>query len=77
MFELVSLYFLRYKEGQREGSGMGLSGFQLLAITLKLLKEPNQLLILPITMFLGVEQAFVGADYTAVNASLHPCWPEP
>jgi len=56
---------------------MGLTGFQLLAITLKLLKEPNQLLILPITMFLGVEQAFVGADYTAVNASLHPGWPEP
>lgn len=55
----------RYKEGTREGSGMGLSGFQLLAITMKLLKEPNQLLILPITMFLGVEQAFVGADYTA------------
>lgn len=55
----------RYKEGVREGSGKGLSGFQLLAITLKLLKERNQLLILPITMFLGVEQAFVSADYTA------------
>lgn len=55
----------RYKEGKREGSGTGLSGLQLLAITLKLLKEPNQLLILPITLFLGVEQAFIGADYTA------------
>lgn len=55
----------RYNEGTREGSGTGLSGFSLLAITLKLLKERNQLLILPITMFLGVEQAFVGADYTA------------
>jgi hypothetical protein len=61
---------LRYKEGTREGSGQGLSGFQLLAITMKLLKERNQLLILPITMFLGVEQAFVGADYTAVKSSL-------
>ncbi|KAJ9597854.1 hypothetical protein L9F63_011296 [Diploptera punctata] len=55
----------RYNEGKREGSGTGLSGFSLLAITLKLLKERNQILILPITMFLGVEQAFVGADYTA------------
>jgi len=55
----------RYREGKREGSGKGLAGVQLLAITLKLLKEPNQLLILPITMFLGMEQAFVGADYTA------------
>lgn len=55
----------RYKEGTREGSGTGLSGFKLLAITLKLLKERNQLLIIPITMFLGIDQAFVGADYTA------------
>jgi hypothetical protein len=62
--------FLRYKEGKREGSGLGLTGFQLLAITLKLLKEPNQLLIIPITMYLGVGQAFLGADYNAVNASL-------
>ncbi|XP_069691527.1 UNC93-like protein [Periplaneta americana] len=55
----------RYNEGVREGSGTGMSGFRLLAITLQLLKERNQLLILPITIFLGVEQAFVGADYTA------------
>ncbi|KDR14271.1 UNC93-like protein [Zootermopsis nevadensis] len=55
----------RYNEDTREGSGKGLYGFQLLAITTKLLKERNQLLIIPITMFLGVEQAFVGADYTA------------
>ena len=62
---LINIY--RYNEGTREGSGTGLSGFSLLAITLKLLKERNQILILPITMFLGVEQAFVGADYTAVS----------
>ncbi|XP_049861278.1 UNC93-like protein isoform X3 [Schistocerca gregaria] len=55
----------RYKEGQRQGSGTGLSGFGLLAITLKLLKERDQLLMLPIIIFLGFEQAFIGADFTA------------
>nr|CAD7425945.1 unnamed protein product [Timema monikensis] len=53
-------------------SGTGLSGFQLLSVTLKLLKEPKQLLLMPIVMWLGVEQAFVGADYTAVRLSPQP-----
>lgn len=44
-----------------------LSGFKLLAVTLKLLKEKSQLLILPITMFIGAEQAFLFADYNAVS----------
>lgn len=55
----------RYREGERQGSGTGLSGFNLLAITLKLLKERDQLLMLPIIIFLGFEQAFIGADFTA------------
>jgi hypothetical protein len=67
------MQFSRYKERTREGSGTGLSGFKLLAITLKLLKERNQLLIIPITMFLGVDQAFVGADYTAVSVPRRTC----
>jgi hypothetical protein len=66
------MQFCRYKEGTREGSGTGLSGFKLLAITLKLLKERKQLLIIPITMFLGVDQAFASADYTAVSVPLRP-----
>jgi len=45
----------------------GLSGFKLLAVTLKLLKEKSQLLILPITLFIGAEQAFLFADYNAVR----------
>ncbi|KYN36192.1 UNC93-like protein [Trachymyrmex septentrionalis] len=48
----------------------GSSGFKLLAVTLKLLKEKNQLLILPITLFIGAEQAFLFADY---NASFVSC----
>nr|CAD7406354.1 unnamed protein product [Timema poppensis] len=62
----------RYHEDKRTGSGTGLSGFQLLAVTLKLLKEPKQLLLMPLVMWLGVEQAFVGADYTAVRLSPRP-----
>ncbi|KAM0724765.1 UNC93-like protein [Formica fusca] len=48
----------------------GTSGFKLLAVTLKLLKEKNQLLILPIILFIGAEQAFLFADY---NASFVSC----
>ncbi|XP_063233930.1 protein unc-93 homolog A-like isoform X2 [Bacillus rossius redtenbacheri] len=55
----------RYGEDSRGGSGAGLGGFQLLAVTTKLLKEPRQLLVIPIVMWMGMEQAFISADYTA------------
>ncbi|XP_011629486.1 UNC93-like protein isoform X2 [Pogonomyrmex barbatus] len=54
----------------RARSVKGSSGFKLLAVTLKLLKEKNQLLILPIILFIGAEQAFLFADY---NASFVSC----
>ncbi|XP_057336752.1 UNC93-like protein isoform X1 [Microplitis mediator] len=59
----------RYDKG-RTGSATGQSGLKLLAVTLKLLKEKRQLLILPITIFIGAEQAFLFADY---NASFVSC----
>ncbi|XP_015183523.1 PREDICTED: UNC93-like protein [Polistes dominula] len=59
----------RYDRG-RKGSGTGLTGLKLLAVTLSLLKEKNQLLILPIIIFIGAEQAFLFADY---NASFVSC----
>ncbi|KAK0090079.1 hypothetical protein PV325_003534 [Microctonus aethiopoides] len=59
----------RYDRG-RSGSAAGKSGFQLLIVTLKLLKEKRQLFILPITIFIGAEQAFLFADY---NASFVSC----
>lgn len=59
----------RYNKG-RSGSATGLSGCKLLAVTLQLLKEKNQLLILPIIIFIGAEQAFLFADY---NASFVSC----
>lgn len=54
----------------RARSVKGTSGFKLLAVTLKLLREKNQLLILPIILFIGAEQAFLFADY---NASFVSC----
>lgn len=53
----------RYEIG-RKGSGTGLSGFRLLSVTLRQLKHKYQLLLLPITMFIGAEQAFIAADFT-------------
>ncbi|XP_048507028.1 UNC93-like protein isoform X2 [Athalia rosae] len=59
----------RYDRG-RTGSTTGQSGLRLLAVTLRLLKEKKQLLILPITLFIGAEQAFLFADF---NASFVSC----
>ncbi|KAJ8676200.1 hypothetical protein QAD02_011986, partial [Eretmocerus hayati] len=58
----------RYDKG-RTGSAAGKSGLKLLAVTLKLLREKSQLLILPITIFIGAEQAFLFADYNAAYVS--------
>ena len=40
--------------------------FALVKETLVHLKKPNQILIIPITLWLGFEQAFIGADFTKV-----------
>ncbi|XP_055536816.1 UNC93-like protein [Wyeomyia smithii] len=49
----------------RTGSGAGVSGIRMLIITAKQLTNKYQLLLLPITMFIGVEQAFIAVDFTA------------
>ncbi|CAH1156083.1 unnamed protein product [Phaedon cochleariae] len=58
----------RYGKG-RSGSGTGITGLKLLAVTLKQLGDFKQLLILPITMFIGAEQAFIAADFTSAFVS--------
>ncbi|KAL3268485.1 hypothetical protein HHI36_007596 [Cryptolaemus montrouzieri] len=40
------------------------SSWKLLAVTCKHLSNPLQILLLPIMMFIGAEQAFIAADYT-------------
>lgn len=54
----------------RKGSGSELSGFRLLAVTIKHLMQKKQLLMIPITMFIGAEQAFMAVDFTAVSQTI-------
>ncbi|XP_066260260.1 UNC93-like protein isoform X2 [Euwallacea similis] len=55
----------RYGEKQRRNSGAAeLSGIQLLSATFIQLKKPYQQLLIPITIYIGVEQAFISADFT-------------
>lgn len=58
----------RYGE-RRRGSitAQELSGWELLSATFKQLKKPNQQLLIPLTIFIGMEQAFIGADFTQVG----------
>lgn len=70
---VFKVYFcIRYKTG-RSDTGSGLSGMALLVVTLKLLVEPNQLMLVFINIFVGMQQAFFGADFTAVSFVIWPC----
>ena len=58
----------RYGERRRGSiSAQELSGVELLSATFKQLKKPNQQLLIPLTIFIGMEQAFIGADFTQVR----------
>uniref|UniRef100_A0A1L8D975 Putative conserved plasma membrane protein n=1 Tax=Nyssomyia neivai TaxID=330878 RepID=A0A1L8D975_9DIPT len=60
----------RYGEKRRGSvSAQEISGIQLLAATANQLRKPNQQLLIPITVFIGVEQAFIGADFTQAYVS--------
>lgn len=52
------------------------SGMNTLVITLRHLGHKYQLLLIPITAFIGIEQAFITADFTKVTPSaaaiVHP-----
>lgn len=61
----------RYGE-KRKGSESAkeLSGVALLSATMNQCKKANQQLLVPITVWIGMEQAFIGADFTQVSISL-------
>nr|XP_022914347.1 UNC93-like protein [Onthophagus taurus] len=59
----------RYGEKQRRNSGVELTGIQLLSATAYQLKKPYQQLLIPITVWIGMEQAFIGADFTQAYVS--------
>jgi hypothetical protein len=46
------------------------SPINLLVNTLKHIKNKNQLLIIPLTLYSGFEQAYIGADFTKVKLIL-------
>lgn len=56
----------RYEMG-RKGSGSELSGLRVLSVTIKQMLQVKQILLLPITMFIGAEQAFMAVDFTSVR----------
>lgn len=59
----------RYGEKQRRNDSSELSGIQLLSATAYQLKKPYQQLLIPITVWIGMEQAFIGADFTQAYVS--------
>lgn len=44
-----------------------MGGLELLSATAYQLKKPYQQLLIPITIWIGMEQAFIGADFTQVS----------
>lgn len=67
---MSSLFIFRYGE-KRKGSESAkeLSGVALLSATMNQCKKANQQLLIPITVWIGMEQAFIGADFTQVNSN--------
>ena len=60
----------RFSEDERRG-GDHLSGFQLLGATFRQMRRHNQMLIIPLTFWSGIEQGFFSADFTAVRIINH------
>merc|ERR1712106_790422 len=55
----------RFGEDERKEGKEKLSGKQLLVATFTHMKKENQILLIPLTFWSGVEQGFFGADFTA------------
>ncbi|XP_026470264.1 UNC93-like protein [Ctenocephalides felis] len=60
----------RYGENRRgHESENELTPIQLISATAYQLKKPNQQMLIPITVWIGMEQAFIGADFTQAYVS--------
>lgn len=57
----------RFGESARQGSATGKAGVELLLATFEHMKNYYQLLIIPLTLWSGFEQAFLTAEFTAVG----------
>lgn len=58
---------LRYGEKEREGESSKLTGIGLFMATGKQMLKPYQVLLIPITIWCGLEQGFFVSDYTQVE----------
>ena len=58
---------LRFGEDERKEGKEKLSGKQLLVATFQHMKKKNQILIIPLTLWSGIEQGFFNADFLAVS----------
>lgn len=60
----------RYGE-RRRGSitAQEVSGLKLVSASFKQMRKPNQQLLIPLTVFIGMEQALIGADFTQAYVS--------
>ena len=59
--------YCRFGESEERRNKDKKSGFELVVATFLHLKKPYQLLILPLTIWSGMEQGFFFSDYTAVS----------
>lgn len=74
--QLFNYIFALHRYGEkRKGSESAkeLSGVALLSATMNQCKKGNQQLLVPITVWIGMEQAFIGADFTQVNNIIIMC----
>jgi len=55
----------RFGEDERKDGKEKMTGVQLMVATFKHMKKPNQIFIIPLTFWSGIEQGFFGADFTA------------
>jgi len=55
----------KFGENERQEGKEKLTGLQLLVATFKQMTKKNQILIIPLTFWSGIEQGFFGADFTA------------
>lgn len=63
---LLALFLDNYKKIGIEKNIPRKSSLDMLVNTLKHIRNKNQLLVIPITLFSGFEQAFISADFTKV-----------
>lgn len=65
---LIVLFLNIYKRNDTKTKASGKFSCSLFISTVKHLKNKYQLLIIPITFWIGIEQAYINADFTKVSS---------